>query len=155
MGLVGDRVEVGEVLIRIDNTSAAASYGELKVNRFALMGRVTRLTAQAENKPLRFPPELLAESRQIALNEEQLFNASESALQSQISILRVQADQRKQEMAELYGKLNKLKASLGLANEELQLTEPLAKKGIVPAIDLIRIHCSSDGRHSPRHHQQG
>ena len=135
----GATVREGEVLLRIDDTGVAASYGELRANRFALLGRVARLTAQAENKPLHFPPELTAEARDIASNEEQLFNASESALQSQISILRVQADQRKQEMAELCAKLDKLRTSLGLANEELELTEPLARSGIVPAIDLIRI----------------
>ena len=135
----GATVREGEVLLRIDDTGVAASYGELRANRFALLGRVARLTAQAENKPLHFPPELTAEARDIASNEEQLFNASESALQSQISILRVQADQRKQEMAELRAKLDKLRTSLGLANEELELTEPLARSGIVPAIDLIRI----------------
>ncbi len=135
----GDTVKEGTVLLRIDDTGAASSYGELKAGRFALMGRVARLIAQAENKPLQFPPELMAEARVIAVNEEQLFNASESALQSQIQILRVQADQRKQELAELYGKISKFKTSLKLANDELKLTEPLAKKGIVPAIDLIRI----------------
>ncbi len=135
----GATVREGEVLLRIDDTGVAASYGELRANRFALLGRVARLTAQAENKPLHFPPELTAEAGDIASNEEQLFNASESALQSQISILRVQADQRKQEMAELRAKLDKLRTSLGLANEELELTEPLARSGIVPAIDLIRI----------------
>ncbi len=135
----GDTVKEGTVLLRIDDTGIAFSYGELKAGRFALMGRVARLIAQADNKPLQFPPELMAEARAIADYEEQQFNASESALQSQIQILRVQADQRKQELAELYGKINKLKTSLTLANDELKLTEPLAKKGIVPAIDLIRI----------------
>ena len=102
----GDEVAEGQVLLRIDDTGFAASYGELKANRYALTGRVARLTAQAESRPLEFPPELMAEARGVALSEEQLFQASESTLQSQIAILRIQADQRKQELAELRAQLD-------------------------------------------------
>lgn len=135
----GQIVEAGTVLIRIDDTSFASSYGELKANQYALLGRTARLTAEAESRPLEFSPELMAEAREIALSEERLYQSSESTLQSQLAILRVQADQRKQEQAELQGKLDKFKTSLALAREELELTEPLAAKGVVAKIDLIRI----------------
>lgn len=140
----GQVVDVDDVLVRIDDTGFASTYGEQKAKQYALQARVTRLTAQAEgvkdkDKGLQFPPELLAEARQVALSEERLYQANESELQSQISILRVQADQRSQELAELHGKLKQLDDNLKLAKEELELTEPLAEKGVVPKVDLIRV----------------
>lgn len=135
----GQVVDTGDILLRIDDTGFAASYGELKANEYALMGRVARLTAQAESRALEFAPGLLAEAREVALSEEQLFQANESTLQSQIAILRVQADQRKQELAEVRGLIDKFKTSLDLAKEELDLTEPLVANGVVPKISMIRI----------------
>lgn len=140
----GQIVQTGDVLARIDDTGFASTYGEQKQKQYALQARVTRLRAQAEGikdkeKGLEFPLELLAEVRHIALSEEALFQANETELQSQIAILRVQADQRKQELNELYGKLKQLENNLALAQEELELTEPLAEKGVVPKVELIRI----------------
>jgi len=137
-------VEVGDVLARIDDTGFSSTYGEQKAKQYALQARVTRLAAQAQgikdkDKGLEFPLELLAEARHVALAEETLYHANETELQSQIAILRVQADQRKQELNELYGKLKQLEDNLKLATEELDLTEPLAEKGVVPKVELIRI----------------
>jgi len=135
----GQTIEKGDVLLRIDDTSFASSFGELKVNQYALQARMTRLIAQAENKPLAFPPELLAEARQVALNEEELYHANETTVQSQVEILRVQADQRRQELNEVYGKLQQIEDSLKLAQEELELSAPLAERGVVPKVELLRI----------------
>jgi adhesin transport system membrane fusion protein len=135
----GETVERGHVLARIDDTGFASSLGELKANQYAFQARITRLVAQAENKPLSFPPELLAEARQVAQAEEQLYNANETTIQSQVAILRVQADQRKQELNELHGKLKQFEDSLKLAREELELTEPMADRGIVPKVELLRL----------------
>jgi membrane fusion protein, adhesin transport system len=135
----GQTVEKGDVLLRIDDTGFASSFGELKAQQYALEARRARLTAQAENKPLQFPPELLAEARQVALNEEELYHANETTVQNQVEIMRVQADQRKQELNELHAKLRQIADSLKLAKEELELTAPLAEKGVVSKVDLLRI----------------
>jgi adhesin transport system membrane fusion protein len=135
----GETVEKGAVLMRIDDTGFASSLGELKAGQYAFQARIARLVAQAESKPLEFPPELLAEARQVAQSEEKLYQANETTVQSQVEILRVQADQRKQELSELYGKLRQFDDSLKLAREELELTEPLADRNVVPKVELLRL----------------
>jgi membrane fusion protein, adhesin transport system len=69
-----------------------------------------------------------------------LFQARRQQLNAQISVLKAQASQRKQEIGEMASRRKQLKRSLQLAREELAITEPLARSGVVPRIDLLRIN---------------
>jgi len=135
----GELVEAGQILLRIDDTSFAASLGEQKAAFYSLMGQIARLTAESEGSALEFPPELLAEARQVAVNERKLFNARRADLKSQLGILRKQVDQRRQELIELRGLLKQNRSGLVLLEEELQMTEPLVRNGVVPKINLLRL----------------
>ena len=135
----GEMVEAGQILLRIDDTGFAASLGEQQAARYSLMGQMARLTAESEGGALEFPPELMAEARQLAVNERKLFNARRADLKSQLGILRQQMDQRKQELTELRGQLKQNRSGLVLLEEELQMTEPLVRNGVVPKINLLRL----------------
>ncbi|WP_339712343.1 biotin/lipoyl-binding protein, partial [uncultured Sneathiella sp.] len=87
----GDIVEKGQILLRIDATGYASRAGEIESNYLNLMGRIARLEAEASGEPLTFPAELIAERKDITIREQNLFNARQAALQSQIQILRQQA----------------------------------------------------------------
>ena len=135
----GEMVEAGQILLRIDDTGFAASLGEQNAARYSLMGQMARLTAESEGGALEFAPELMAEARQLAINERKLFNARRADLKSQLGILRKQVDQREQELTELRGQLKQNRSSLVLLEEELQMTEPLVRSGVVPKINLLRL----------------
>ncbi len=125
--------------MRIDDTGFAARFGEIEANYLNLLGKITRLKAESEGKPMTFPPELMAEGQQVTIREQNLYNARQAELNSQISILSQQAQQRKQEIAEINGRLKQLKSSIALVNEELAITKPLADKGIVPKVQLLQL----------------
>jgi membrane fusion protein, adhesin transport system len=135
----GEVVEKGQVLLRIDDTGFAARFGEIQSNHLNLQGKISRLQAEATGKALSFPPELIAEASNISVREQNLYNARQAELQSQISILRQQSLQRKQEIAEINGRLKQLSSSIALVREELAITEPLARKGIVPKVQLLQL----------------
>ena len=135
----GDIVEVGQVLMEIDDTAASSSLGELRAKRYGMEAKVARLTAEVQGTPLVFPPRLLAEARAAAAAEENLMRARDEALQVQVDILRQQAGQREQELAELKTKIEQSQISLGLAQQELDMTLPLANRGVVPKVQLLRI----------------
>ncbi|SLN28196.1 HlyD family type I secretion periplasmic adaptor subunit [Oceanibacterium hippocampi] len=135
----GDAVEAGQVLVRIDDKSAAADFDEKQSRYYTLMGEIARLSAEANDRPLEFAPELLAEAREVAVRERALYDARQAELQSQISILRRQADQRRQEVTELNSRLNRIGESMALAKEELELNQPLADKGIVPKVQMLKL----------------
>ncbi len=135
----GEVVEEGQILLRIDDTGFAARFGEIESQYMNLLGKIARLEAEATGKGIIFPPELMAEAPTLSQREQSLFNARQAELQSQVSILRQQSQQRKQEIAEINGKLDQLTASLALVTEELSITQPLAEKGIVPKVQLLQL----------------
>lgn len=135
----GEIVEQGQVLLRIDNVRAASDLRESRKRYLALLGALARLRAEVEESGIVFPPEVLAEAREVAANERDLFNARQEALQTELEVLRSQAEQRERELAELETRLGQLERSHALAVQELQITEPLAAQRIVPKLDLLRL----------------
>ena len=75
----------------------------------------------------------------IAANEVALYRARRAALDSELEILRTEAEQREHELAELGNRLGQLERSHQLAIEELKITEPLAVKRVVPKVELLRL----------------
>ncbi|OQX30766.1 MAG: hemolysin secretion protein D [Candidatus Sedimenticola endophacoides] len=135
----GTIVEVGQVVLRIENTGVSASFGELQAKRFNLLGIVQRLSAEAEDKALKFSRELEQEHGDIVAAQRSMYNARKEELNTQLNILRQQADQRRQEKVELHNKLQRLRSSRTILNEEMAITEPLVEKSIVPKVELLKL----------------
>ncbi|HSA80779.1 MAG TPA: HlyD family type I secretion periplasmic adaptor subunit, partial [Geminicoccaceae bacterium] len=135
----GEIVDPGQVLLRIENVRAASDLRENRERHLALLGALARLRAEVEGTAVSFPPEVLADARDVATNERALYQARQNALASELEILRAQAEQREQELAELHTRLDQLARSHALASEELGITEPLAAKRVVSRIDLLRL----------------
>ncbi len=60
-------------------------------------------------------------------------------MQSNIDVLQQQARQRQQELAENQAKLNKLRTSYELSNEELKMSEPLVSVGVISEVEILRL----------------
>ena len=135
----GDVVERGQVLLRIDNVGAAADLSENRQRYLALLGALARLHAEVDGTALAFPPEILADAPAVAGNERALHDAREQDLQSELAILRSQAEQREQELAELKTRIDQLTRSQELAREELEITAPLAANRVVSKVGLLRL----------------
>ncbi len=132
-------VEAGDILLRIENVKAASDLRGGRKRYLALLGAVARLQAEIEERGIEFPAEVMAEARRVAIDETALFNARQAALQSELEILRNQANQRDQEVAELETRLGQLERSATLAADELKITEPLAAKRVVSKVELLRL----------------
>jgi membrane fusion protein, adhesin transport system len=135
----GQIVEAGQVLLRIDNVRAASDLRENRKRYLALLGALARLRAEVDNSGIEFAPEVLADASEVERNERALYDARQQALRSELAILKSQATQRQQELAELQRHLGQLQGSYELALEELKITEPLAAKRVVPKLDLLRL----------------
>jgi len=114
----GAVVDQGQVLLRIDNVKAASDLRENRQRHLALLGTLARLRAEVEGTPISLPPEVLAEAGDVAANERALYDARRQALEAEVQILRDQAEQRQQELAELKNRRDQLVRSLALATEE-------------------------------------
>lgn len=135
----GEIVKAGQPLIQIDNSTFVSSLGELRAKYHGLVAAVARLQAEAYQKPLTFPAELLAEQRQIAERERHLYMARQNELQAQIAIIEQQVDQRKQELADLKSRQRSLAKGVQLLTEQVKITEPLVAQGVVPRIEYLKL----------------
>lgn len=142
----GAIVEKGAVLMRIDNTVAESRLRELRQRYLSALSGVARLEAEiggvGDPSDIKFSDELLNSAPELAESEVQLFTVRQQQLGSQMAILQDQLDQRKQELAELKAKENGMRESYNLANQELQITRPLAAQGVVSQVDLLRLERS-------------
>ena len=135
----GEVVDPGQVLLRIDNLRAASDLRENHKRHLALLGAIARLRAEVDQTPLAFPPEIMADAPEVALNERALYEARQADLQSELAILRSQAEQRAQELTELRTRIDQLARSQALAKQELEITAPLAASRVVSKIDLLHL----------------
>ena len=135
----GDIVEKDAVLIRITNSSAASDYKETLSQLLALKASIARLEAEVEGKPVKFPKDVEDGAPGAAASEVSLAEARRSKLDSEIAVIKDQASQRRNEIAEVRTKLGSLQSSLKLAREEEDILKPQVNKGNASKIELVRV----------------
>ncbi|MCH8137608.1 MAG: HlyD family type I secretion periplasmic adaptor subunit [Proteobacteria bacterium] len=135
----GEVVNKGQILVRIDQTQAAAGYRESRAKYLSLLAAVARLKAEVDGTEIAFPGEVLDDAPNVAADELALFASRQSGLKTDLAILRRQEDQRRQELVELRGRLVRLKESYQLVTEELKIIEPLVANGVVSKVELLRL----------------
>ena len=139
----GQIVEANQVLLRVANSLSDAQVADLRQRRLAKLATIARLQAEiagtASASEIKFPEELLQIAPEVASEEMELFNARQLQLNSQISVFEDQVRQRETEINELNVRERSIQQQLGLALEELAITEPLAAQGIVSQVELLRL----------------
>ena len=115
----GQIVDQGQVLLRIDDTAFSATHRESVAQRDSLEATIARLDAEADEADnIRFPERIIESRPDLVASEQRLF------------------DIRRQNLRETEDHLSK---SMALRDEELRITRPLADKGIVSQVELLRL----------------
>lgn len=135
----GDIVDRNQIILHIENTTSAGSYGELRARYMSALAAVSRLTAETTQTSLQFPAELLSERGDLAQSERNLYMARQSELQSQVSVFQQQVTQRTQDLADLKSKGDHFERSARLLREEVSINMPLVTQGVVSKIDLLQL----------------
>jgi membrane fusion protein, adhesin transport system len=135
----GQIVDAGQLLVRIDATRFASALGENRAQRLSLLAKTARLAALAEGKPFDVPPEVLAESPELAAAETRLYQSSLAELEGQTGIARQQLAQRRQELQETTAFYQQSSRNYELAAQELSQTEPLLASGAVSEVEILRL----------------
>lgn len=110
----GEEVEKGQELMKLDNTRFLATYNEAEQKIAALKVEIIRLQAEANNKPLKFPEELMKSDPDMVSAETNLYESRQQ-------------------------QLNHMKEALSLAQKELDMSTPLIKKGAVSEVEILRL----------------
>ena len=117
----GDTVKAGQPLLRIDDVRLGASVKESQSHVDALTASAIRLRAESQGTALNFPADIVSRYPALVRSEQETHEARRRALASMI-----QSQQQ----------------ALRLSKEELSITEPMAAKGLVSDLDVLRIRRS-------------
>jgi HlyD family secretion protein len=130
----GDRVEAGQVLMRLDQTQSGTAVAVLSDQRDALLALRARLTAERDGlEAIAFPPELSgADAKMAALREGQgrIFEARRRSLAAQLGILAERREQLQSEIQAHKAQLAAAKAQLQLIAEEIATVADLLARGL-------------------------
>ncbi|WP_062118193.1 HlyD family type I secretion periplasmic adaptor subunit [Collimonas pratensis] len=113
----GGIVEKGQILLKIDPTRAQASYREALSKQIGLEGSIARLRAEAYQQPLAFP-DIVKKDPAVVQQETLAYNARRRALEDSLAALQ---------------------GSYALIAKEIGLAEPLAAKGLVSEVEILRM----------------
>jgi adhesin transport system membrane fusion protein len=113
----GDVVEKGQLLAKIDPARAQASYREMAAKARELKANVARARAEAYGTSLAFPDDVARDPDLIA-QATAAYRTRRRALDEQVAAL---------------------KSSQTLVRREIEMAEPLAAKGLVSEVEILRM----------------
>ncbi|MGQ7957199.1 HlyD family type I secretion periplasmic adaptor subunit [Pseudomonas sp. SP16.1] len=138
----GQVVDKGDVLLRLDDTRFLSNRGETEADRLALVARLARLGAEAEGREPVLPEEVARVAPQLAEDELALYRSRQQRLQSEQRTFGEQLRQKEQELAEFRSKAQQYRSSLGLLQQELNMSQPLVASGAISEVEVLRLRRS-------------
>lgn len=135
----GDIVEPGQILVKLNDSTAAAGVGEKATRRDYLQANIIRLQAQVNNTSLTIPADLQQRAPQLVADVTKLYSDSMNEMQSSAQVLREQKEQRQQELNDARRKAASLGQALGLAQKEYDMTKPYLNSGAISKVDILRL----------------
>jgi HlyD family type I secretion membrane fusion protein len=142
----GDRVEEGQVLVRLNDTELRAQVDILSGQHDALKALEARLLAERDDRgEIRFDPSLVAHGRKnpdvLALmdNQERLFRARLDGLKGQTSILEQRIAQLNEQIRGHRAQFTGTEEQLKFIRDELEGNRYLLEKGLVPKTKVLAL----------------
>ena len=155
----GQKVTKGEELLRIDDTRFLADFREKEQEVMQLQRRAVRLKAELASvkwskniSPRLWKQQIkiIPQSFNISLAEQETFsdiyrtevasfNANISNFKKQLNVMANQIQQKEQEVESLKSRVKHVQTSYQLGLEELNLTEPLAIKGVISPVEFLKL----------------
>lgn len=133
----GDFVKKGEILFKLSDIEFKKDFEKAKNNNYALLAKLERLKAQAEEKEIKKNKEVINFDSTIMENEINLFNSSKNEFKASINVLQEQLIQRENELSDAIKNLKSTQNNLILTNKEMEIKVPLAKERIISQVELI------------------
>ena len=135
----GQRVKKGDILIKIDATSFESNYEENELRFNELEAKSMRLTAESSGNKFTVPKDVQKKSPELIKHEKSLYLSNLEQLNNNILIYNRRLNQKKAEREEAKAKLVQIESNYKLIQKEVQLNEPLVKKGIVSEVEFLQL----------------
>jgi adhesin transport system membrane fusion protein len=135
----GDRVEKGQLLVRLDQTRSQSTFRENRAEFRALSVKAARLKALVQLTEFTPDPELAEQLPDIVAEEMALFESRRSELALAQQIAEEQLVQRNEELAEATAREAQAARSMQLTQRELNISRPMVDSGAVSEVELLRL----------------
>jgi adhesin transport system membrane fusion protein len=135
----GEHVNVGQLLVKIDNQKSESSFSSSESKADALQAKIIRLSAEASGKDFEVNATVRESMPELVANEESLYRTNKEQLQSKLDALNEQLIQRRQELSEAQTHKEHLNASLTMITKEMRMTQPMVAKGVRSKVDFLKL----------------
>lgn len=145
----GEPVRQGQPLMSIDQTRFLADVQEQQYQRATLLADIARYRAELASVRVdtarayieRQEPDFSALEMDSSNLEhyQALFRERMQGLENMFGIVAEQIQQRQQERAEIESRIGHLERSFQLVEQEINLTRPLARRGVVSEVELLQL----------------
>lgn len=135
----GDKVAAGDALVRLNLGSLGVNRNELQARLDGEALRRARLKAEVETRELALPAEPAERHPALAEAESAAFEARRKELESALTVLRFQLEQRELQVEELEARLRAVSKNLELARERLRLSLGLLSKGLTARMEHLQL----------------
>ena len=136
----GERVEGGQVLLKLDATQIGAELGVIKSQLVELIARGARLAAERDNLPTIIWPRSFIQSypaaQETADGEVRLFEENRSAKEGQKQQLRLKIEQIKEEITGVSSQRDAKKGEMNIIQKELKDVRDMFAKQLTTATRL-------------------
>ena len=134
----GDKVQAGDLLIKLDRTQFDAEFNRNEEEFFSLEATITRLQAESNFSKLVYADDFIELHGNLVERELNLFNARKAEFEASINSLSARQKQIEQEKIEAEVSIVIAKSSKELAITEVEILRPLVERGIEPQLELVR-----------------
>jgi len=135
----GAIVDKDQPLARIEDTTFASQFVEIRERRGAAGARVIRLEAETKGlKSVVFSDDLIKANPRAVDAEKGVFDAHMRKIAQDIDVISQQENQKEKEIDELKASATRFSQTLDLLNRETELTRKLYQQKVVPEIEMLR-----------------
>lgn len=135
----GAEVKEGQPLIQLELPTTAMNRDEIQVRLDGLTLQRARLRAEVGHMELEFPPEEAKRQPQLVSAETRSYQARSASLQSSLSVIKDQMEQRRLEVVELDTKQRAISNNLRLVKERLAMSSELLKSGLMARMEHVQL----------------
>ncbi len=136
----GEVVQKNQILLKINDTSFASSYEESHLRFLELKAKGTRLEAESTGMLCQTDTFEDMELKPFLQREKVLYLLNKKQLKQQLKILKERKNQRQYELREAKSEYEHLKTEYQLISQEVTITKPLVKSGIVSQVEFLQLN---------------
>ncbi len=136
---VGDRVEKGAPLLKIENEKARAQLKATEIKVHELQAKRDRLAAEAMGKPFEFQTSQDPQNYGFYRNELSLYQSRQRELQAKLRTLEEQMEQQHNAERETRQRVADLNRTAQLMEKEIGIMRPMVKQGVKSRVEFMRL----------------